>query len=181
MGRARQAFGGTARALAGTAALVLAGCGSDSAESLGLLCPDAAIVGELSKLSRFGGQAATPDALAFYGEIVGVTGNCAYDDDIVAVELQVSSVFDRPPGGPAVTEPVPYFVAVTRPDGAVVGKQELTIPVEFRDGEIRAGFSDEVTVELPLPGGRATGGDYRIYLGFQLTQAELDYNRRAAP
>ena len=162
----------------GLAGAVLSGCGTFSSDAPAYLCPESAIIGDLSVLSRFGGASAPPDQPAFYGEIVNVAGTCSYDDDSLEFELQTTMVFDRPAGRPEVTEQVTYFVAIARPDGAVIGKQQLPVPIDFRTGEIRAGYQDEVTLEVPLPSGASTGQNFDVFVGFQLTQAELDYNQR---
>lgn len=155
-----------------------AACSSSSNELSGIYCPDVAIVGDLSVMSRFGGPTAPPDQTAFYGEIVGASTQCGYDENMVEMAVQISMLFDRPPGGAESSEPVRYFVAVSRPDGTVIGKEEFDTAVDFRDGEIRAGYREEVDVAVPLPEGQGTGPDFSVFVGFQLTAAELEFNRQ---
>ena len=160
----------------GLAALT-AGC-STSSDYTGTNCPQVAIIRDLSVLSRFGGPTTVPDEQAFYGEIVGASGECDYDDDAVEMALHISMVYDRPVGRPQADEPVSYFVAIARPDGAVVGKETFPATVAFRENEMRAGYREELDLEVPLPNGAATGPSYIVYVGFQLTEAELEYNRQ---
>jgi hypothetical protein len=157
---------------------MLSGCGGSSSEDQGLGCPSVAIVRELSILSRYGGPTTTPDEQAFYGEITGARTTCDYDDDAVELTVSISTVYDRPAGRPASGEPIEYFVAVERPDGTVIGKQTFATTVEFRQGEVRAGYQEDVQITLPLPGGPVTGPGFTAYVGFQLSAAELEYNRQ---
>lgn len=165
-------------AAASILAVLLAGCSSSSADQSGYVCPNVAIIGDLSLITRLGGEGVPPDARAFSGEIVRADSECSYGAGSVTVALQISMVYDRPVGRPAITEPVAYFVAVARPDGTVIGKDEFPATVEFRANESRAGFREELDVSVPLPQGPASGDGYTVYVGYQLSEAELQFNRQ---
>lgn len=158
-------------------ATLLAACGSSSSSDQAVACPSTAIVAELSVLNRFGGPTTTPDEQAFYGEITSARTACDYDDDAVDLTVSIATVYDRPPGRPASGEPIEFFVAVARPDGTVIGKRGFTTTVEFRQGEIRAGYQEDIEIALPLPGGPGTGPGFLTYVGFQLSASELAHNR----
>lgn len=182
MGPIRAAGAATRSSIMSAAACALAvlaaGCSSSSDSYSGISCPQVAIVRDLSLLSRFGGPTTPPGEQAFYGEIVGASGDCDYDDNVVEMALQISMVYDRPVGRPEVSEPVSYFVAIARPDGTVVGKETFPATVDFRANEVRAGYREELDLEVPLPDGATTGPRYTVYVGFQLNEAELQYNRQ---
>jgi hypothetical protein len=129
-------------------------------------------------MTRFGGPTTTPDEQAFYGEITSAATECDYSDDEVEITVSINTVYDRPQGRPASSEAVELFVAVARPDGTVIGKEVFGTTVEFREGEVRAGYREDVDIVLPLPGGATTGPGFLTYVGFQLTAAELEHNRQ---
>lgn len=162
---------------ASLAVLSLAGCSSSSADQAAYVCPGVTIVRDLSLISRFDGPAEAGSPL-FSGEIVGTDGECSFDETAVQVTLQVSMVYDRPQGMGATAEPVEFFVAVARPDGTVVGKEAFATAVDFRDNETRSGFREEVELTVPLPEGPASGAGYTVFVGYQLTAEELEYNRQ---
>jgi hypothetical protein len=166
---------GTRSASALVLALLAAACSrsSSSEETAVHYCPDVTIVRDLSLITRFEGSAP-----AFSGEIVSAIGECSFDDGAVEIETEVTMVYDRPVGSRTEAAPIAFFVAVARPDGTVIGKEEFASTVDFRGDETRAGFREQVSVTVPLPGGPASAGDYTVYVGFQLSQQELDYNRQ---
>ncbi|HEY1961898.1 MAG TPA: hypothetical protein VGG69_05740 [Rhizomicrobium sp.] len=78
----------------------------------------------------------------------------------------------------AATYVVPYFVAITT-EGKVLAKQQFQVAFSFQPGETTTAFSDSVN-SLALTIGRdKKATDYGILVGFQLTKAQLEYNRRA--
>ena len=71
-----------------------------------------------------------------------------------------------------------WMVAMSITFGTVIGKEVFGTTVEFREGEVRAGYREDVDIVLPLPGGATTGPGFLTYVGFQLTAAELEHNRQ---
>ena len=105
-------------------------------------------------------------------------GTCEFDDDGVEVNMDMDMMIS---GGPAV-EPGPidlyYFVAIPRfhpdPAGKKVFNRGYTIP---RSGPRRERITESnIRVYIPLESEIVAGG-YIIYLGFQLTNEQLEYNR----
>ena len=63
------------------------------------------------------------------------------------------------------------------PDGRIVGKEVLGGDLTFAEGEERVGWSEDLTLRLPsvTPD---DGGDYTLYVGFQLDDVALARRRQ---
>ncbi|MGE0724716.1 MAG: hypothetical protein AB7O45_10090, partial [Alphaproteobacteria bacterium] len=70
---------------------------------------------------------------------------------------------------------ITYFVAVADPEQRIVARETFTVPVRFSGNFTRMQASEEIEQVITL-GGRS-GAGYRIYVGFPLSQEQLDYNR----
>ena len=73
-----------------------------------------------------------------------------------------------------------YFVSVVDSERDVLNKQIFGVTVKFPGNLTRVSLTDNdppVTVDIPLAAGR-DATDYQIFVGFQLTPDELEYNRR---
>lgn len=75
---------------------------------------------------------------------------------------------------------VDVFVSVVDETGTVVAKEQFPVPVPLGPRGDRVTIRDDqtpISVDLPSSGGRSAAS-YQIWVGLQLTPAELDYNRR---
>ena len=69
-----------------------------------------------------------------------------------------------------------YFVAVARTDETILARRSFDIAIPFPGNRTRVAGIEQIGQVITLVGNE-TGGDYRIYVGFDLTREELDYNR----
>ncbi|MBP2226871.1 hypothetical protein J2847_000138 [Azospirillum agricola] len=167
-----------ALALAG---LTLAGCGGmglgpkDPAESA-LACPKVSIIRDLSEVTAFrpGGRDLTD--LESRAALVDFAGNCEYASDGVTVNVNVYLVAERGPALKGDTAKYTYFVALAKPDDTLVSKAYFDTDVTFPSGQPRAGTKEELAPKIPLPKD-ANAKDWKVYLGFQLTPEQLNFNR----
>lgn len=179
------------KALMGTALLALAGCGGggffsgktaeEKAKDAAFACPRVGIVRELSEVVQFRpGKGREPSDVLSHGVLSDYNGNCEYRDDGVTVNVALSLVAER---GPALTgsqATYRYFVAVVPPGVEPTGgsKREFDTSVDFASGQTRAGNREELSQTIPLPKD-TNAKDWRIYIGFQLSNEELAFNRAA--
>ena len=69
-----------------------------------------------------------------------------------------------------------YYVAIANSEGSILAKKVFNTGFEFEGNRNRIGGLEELTQKIPLrPGER--GEDFEIYVGFQLSPEQLDYNR----
>ena len=176
-------------------ALGLAGCGDDSAEE-GLEdsaaaaqaeaqaavsptgCPGVSIPDELAQVTEFApGSRQTPDDIMWRASIGDYTGGCEYDDNSVTVDLDTLFVVELGTAAPSNEITFDYFVAVLRPDGSRMAKQvfSLTVEVDEETGQRVAVDETQHVFPLRIP---AEGPGFELWLGFQPTASQLEYNRR---
>ena len=160
------------------AALLLAACGqpqtfiSDLAEPDG--CPEVVVLRDASEVTVFSGAGRSEADIATRAVIAGFAGRCNYDAGGVVVEMLVDIVAERSPNGPTAAQ-YDYFVAVTAPDRSIVARQVFRTDVAFGPSG-RGGTREELVQRIPAADLRVAQA-HEIILGFQLTPAQLDYNR----
>src|SRR5207248_1879688 len=111
-------------------------------------CPTAAILKPLSQTALFApGQPHEPPGVAFYGLLSEVEAKCDRAGDAVRLALDVVVVGERgPAAGGASALDLWYFVAVTGPDQAVLGKRLFPVHIDILGRPKRA------AVCWPAPG-----------------------------
>lgn len=156
--------------------LALAGCTTDEKKGL---CPTAAILAPTSALTVFRQNAPEdPSGELYTVWMSNVRNSCDFDKNTLSTDSDFRIHFKatRAPSTEAGTYRVPYFVAVTHKGNRIMNKKILVANVAFRAGEVSTDFEETVdqTVIKIARGNKI--GEYEILTGFQLTQAQLDYN-----
>ena len=163
----------------GVACLVLlvSACASFEDGSPGL-CPPTAILEEPGQLVRFQSAASSgPSDMLFQTKMKKVSGICDFDEKTIDMELNVVMEALRGPANKAGKAPFVYFVAILKRDRKVLNRVEFPMLAIFERQDTRVDFVEAVTVTIPRRKGDAPS-DYLVYLGFEMTPAELAYNRR---
>ena len=171
----RRRFLGTALGLFGVLA-VAAGCAT---EAVPVACPSAAILKDTERMTVFRGSGRDLTDIVFRARLVGLAQTCQLVGNVVDIGLALRFEAERGPANTTAEAPVRYFVAITDPRGRVLVREAFDLVLPFKEGT-RVIVRDEINPRLPLPeGASATSATaYGIYVGFVLSQAELDYNRR---
>lgn len=121
--------------------------------------------------------------ILYEGEITGFKGECDYigKDGVyshVKVVLKVDFKIIRGPAGKTEFLTVPYFVAIPEFYPSPSGRSDFPFRVRFPKNENLMSVSDqEVEVSIPLTASRK-GPKSRVYIGFQLTADQLQFNRQ---
>lgn len=160
------------------AGFLLSACSTDRKHGL---CPNASILANTSNATVFKDKMeGDPSAELYEVTMTGVTSNCSFDPDEGTADSSLSLSFraTRTPTGEAAEYSVPYYVAVTRDSTTIVSKQILSVSFAFRPGEASTTFTADIsTVPVKLDNGKKPY-DYGILAGLQLTQVQLDYNKK---
>jgi hypothetical protein len=156
--------------------LSLGGCSWISGQYSDVKCPGAGVISGIDTVSRFDGRGTAYINLADRATIGGVKSDCNIDDSGVSVTVSLSTVAELGPTAPGRTIDFPYFVAVLDQHDKTVAKRVFQNSITFKPNENRAGTADTVTERIPLSNPK-TADRYHVVLGFQLTEAELAYNR----
>jgi hypothetical protein len=168
------------RAALGLAGLMLlAGCSSISAPfgwfssssapagAPAASCPAATLLRPLSQTAVFApGAAHQPMGVAFYGILNDASVKCDTNTGALHVALDVIIIGERgPASGKAEAVDLPYFVAVTGPNQAVLSKRSFAVHIAIPANTARAGVTDHIEETIPY-GGQPPGG-LGLVLGFQ--------------
>jgi hypothetical protein len=178
-GGARRALG----ILAGVAALLLtASCANDE-DMAAYPCPVVAPVRELAYMTKFEGDSQDLSDTLFEARIDQVLPalNCVYQDDdgkrAIVYDIQVKFLAMRGPKDREGAAKFNYFMAVTGPGGRPLARQLFDTEIPFGDNATQGITIEELQPRIPLKQGE-NGDFYRIYVGFQLSEKELAYNRK---
>lgn len=141
-------------------------------------CPRVSILSDASKMTKFRpGQGRDLTDVVATAEIGAFTGSCTYKDNAVEVALQVSIDAERGPAAQGSQVDMAYFVAIPAYFPSPRAKAVLPVQVGFTPESNKVRFTDEeVVMTIPLKAGEQ-GANYEVFLGFQLSGDELDYNR----
>jgi hypothetical protein len=160
--------------------LPLAGCGDGTTDAFAPACPGVNIIKDAADLSRYRGDAHDLIDNVLAARITGINGNCKRDGaDTVVTTVQVGIELTRGPAAPGREAQLAYFVAVLDGD-RILDKQTFPLRAEFPPNTDRLRLAgDDVELRLKVRPDK-TAAAYRIQVGFQLTPAELEYNRQRA-
>ena len=105
-------------------------------------------------------------------------GECEFNKKRTEARISLDVVFDisRGPANQTRSVKFRYFVAIPKFYPSASGKRIFPINVKFKGNKTRVKLFDQILIKVPI------AKNYRvhensIYLGIQLTQKQLDYNR----
>lgn len=160
------------------AALLLAGCTSDKDKGL---CPSAAVLASTSVLTVFrSGAPADPSDELYTVWMRNVDTDCDFDKKSKMADSSLRIMFGakRAPNSEPASYKIPYFVAVTQGGDRIMTKKMFVVQFSFAPGASSASFEDTLPSTVIKLGRENKVGSYMILTGLQLTQAQLDYNKK---
>ena len=140
-------------------------------------CPVAFIAPGLEayRVFRPGGGTSVAD-IQFGVRLMTVKSTCKAEKDGIAVDTAITFIAAR--NEPELRQgDFTYFVAVADGKQNIVTKKNFTLRVEFEPKQKEIRLADTIVEHLPLRQ-RSSGGVYGIVVGLQLSQEELDFNRK---
>ena len=146
-------------------------------------CPDAMILANTSSLPAFDPTGVSdPSSVIYRIAMTNVTTKCDYEKSEKTADAELKFFFQaqRPPGGSEVSYRVPYYVAVTSA-GVILKKQIYWLEFTFPAGAASSAAKAEIDSTIVKYAQDKTGYDYHFVVGFQLTKAQLDYNKKIGP
>lgn len=164
--------------------LALAGCTSTPDEPLN--CPQVALVSDAMTITRFlPGRGQDLTDVDYTAELTDIESRCTFvsgrdENQTVVVALAPAITAIRGPANVDRKANVDYLVSVTDQDQNILNLQRFSVSMDFVGNRNRASMTDNdppVTVAIPLAAGTSPES-YQIFVAFQLTPDELDYNRR---
>lgn len=168
--------------LVGALAVPLVGCGGGPDEDLvrKLPCPRVMILDGADIVTIFRERGRDLTDVAYRAELNQVVTECEYDygDGIIYYNVAFDGTAEIGPAAPSRTVNLKVFMAATETDSEVLRKSVMDVPVTFTGNDRQVRFVQTVEdSRLPYVEG-IDGSAYEILIGFQLTRAQLAYNRR---
>lgn len=144
-------------------------------------CPTVGVLAGADQITVFNGAGHELSDVVLKATIDKAAISCEYDvdDNTISVDIAFNGSAEM---GPAATDSemnLKGFMAVTHVDDKQISKVTYDIPLNFDKGtrQIRFLKSIEDTV-VPYGGAVVNGSVYEMLVGFQVTQQQLDYNRK---
>lgn len=107
--------------------------------------------------------------------IDGVGGECSLDDNRLLADLTIRIGTRRGPATTTDKAEVGYFVAITDLERNVLQRESFKTVAGFLNRKTIL-FQDVLDLRIPLTRGSQTDS-YAIYVGLELSEKELAYNR----
>jgi hypothetical protein len=166
------------------AAVLLSGCSTaarmfeDPEPNIGP-CPTALSLYDAHRIVEFEGEEIVYANIGYTGEILGVRSLCSYyGERPILANLEIDFGFGRGPAAAGSEHTYEYFIAVTRRDVGVFGRETLPLRVRFRAGEDRVYMTETIdAISIPRSAPDTSGENFEILVGFELTPEELAFNR----
>ncbi|MBI4183417.1 MAG: hypothetical protein HY521_05415 [Proteobacteria bacterium] len=174
----------SASAIGFALALLAGGCGTFKPQPSGPPCPEVGILRDAANVVKFGpGSSRDITNMMVEAEIVAAKGTCTYESSKgrLTVDFNVAIEATRGPANADRRANVPYFVAVADRAGNVLSKNDFEALFVFPPNRNRVRLNDdEIQLVIPIEENQP-GTAFEIFLGFQLTAEELEYNRSTQP
>ena len=156
--------------------LLLAGCGPEI-NQFAPVCPVPSIPRDFNDLRRYRGTGRDLVDLVLEGRVIDIQGSCrATGEDTVTATIAVGVELARGPAAPDGNADLAYFVAVSEGD-RILDKQVYRVSAEFPANTDRLRLvGDSVELRLPVTAQKSAAA-YRISVGFELTPAQVEFNR----
>jgi len=142
-------------------------------------CPDAQILASTASLPAFDpAKGPDPSNLQYTVVVTDVHTRCDYSkqSNDVDANLDVSFRATRQSGGDDATYRVPYYIVRTT-NGEIKDKQIHWLQFSFPKGVSNVTAQDAVnSIEFKVERGKRSY-EYHFIVGFQLTKAQLEYNK----
>jgi hypothetical protein len=91
--------------------------------------------------------------------------------------LRIKYTATLPPGGDEAHYRLPYFLAVTL-DGKIIDKTNKWLEFEFPKGAATYTGEESMDSYVVNVDPKKRSFEYHVLTGFQLTQAQIDYNKK---
>ena len=159
-------------------ALGLGGCGlTGSPDEIAVNCPTTGVLAEGERLERYRENSERDlTDLVIRARVGNIRKACSIlqEERVLEMDMVLQVYSEKGPAAQAgQTLPLQYFVAVTDVDNTIYSRQLFQLAATFEGNARQAVFNEEVFLSVPIAANKNVR-DYRIVIGLQLTQEEMD-------
>ncbi|NVJ92004.1 MAG: hypothetical protein HWE34_10125 [Methylocystaceae bacterium] len=148
-------------------------------------CPRITVLKNAAELTEFkDGPGRDLIDIVLEAKLTNVLSVCKYDVDYDTragkIDVQVAPVIAGRRGPANVTRngDVSYFVAVVDDQKKILQKKVFPLRLAFPGNLTQNEVRDEPVDLTIATDGRTDGSNYEVYIGFQLSHEQMDYNQR---
>lgn len=147
----------------------------------GVDCPRVGVVEDLNSLTQLSDESGKLGTEISSARMASVQSQCAINDKNVIVDMDIMFEGRMGPKGRVKPDDMPsfsypYFIAITTPSGSITAKEVFTATVAYEANQDTMNHAEQIRQVIPLTG-EYNPSDFEILVGFQLSPAELAYNR----
>ena len=142
-------------------------------------CPFVKTLYDASRYIEFKDGRQASSAVAFTGEIQGISAGCQYkDDQPIQVTMEMLLELGHGPQAQGRQKTYRYWVAVTDRNRAVLAKETFELPVTFPEGQDRVYVTEQVgQITIPRATTTTSGSNFEVLVGFEVTPENAAFNR----
>jgi hypothetical protein len=143
-------------------------------------CPRVEALPELARVTQFADEK-NPSTILSETVLTKLDSSCITTEDTVNLDIMLN--FTSTLGTAGLKQAAaqssyshPYFVAVVNPAGKIMAKDVFSLSPVFTSGQKEVFSSERLQQTIPLSA-TIPANQYRIMIGFQLSESELAHNR----
>lgn len=147
-------------------------------------CPTVQMLQDADKVAYYkAGPGRDITDIIVEAELIGFRGECEYQEEdgkftSVEMVLKVQMDITRGPAAKGREAALPYFVAIPKFYPSPAGRKDFNVRIVFPENVNSLTVNaPEIQIDIPLSD-QVTGADADIFLGFALTRAQLEENRK---
>ena len=141
-------------------------------------CPELRLLGDAESITRFRGDGQDITDVLLEAEFTRSRGECTVNDETIELTVVIEILARRGPASQETIGQFSYFVAVVDRDRNILQRAALRGAVDFSGNRSRVPYIKDIDISIPLPAADQRANSYTILFGFEMTPAELEYNRR---
>ena len=141
-------------------------------------CPFVKVLYDAGRYNEFKDNREAASAVAYSGEIQGVSSICTYKDaDPIKVEVEMLFALGKGPQATSSSKNYRYWVAVTQRNQDVIAKEYFDLPVNF-GGDDRKLVTEQLKgIVIPRADIKTSGSNFEVLVGFDVTEQMAAFNR----
>lgn len=147
-------------------------------------CPAVEVVEDLASVNEFTNEKQPlPENIISSANIKRVQSTCSYGMKSVTVDMKLEIDSKLGPQEKTLQSKTPffsypYFVAVLAPNGQILAKEVFAASMTYEEGAGMHNYVEELRQIIPTRS-RYEGSKFKVLIGFQLSDEQLDFNRQA--
>lgn len=147
----------------------------------GTTCPNVRIVNDLNQVHQFTDPSnPKPNESTSSVQMQNVDSNCNMVKGSMSIDMTIAFAGKLGPkararAGDKPSFAYPYFVAITNNQGSIVAKEVFAVTLNYDSGRNQETHTEQIRQLIPMKDNDYK--NYKVLIGFQVTDQELAYNR----